>query len=87
MADLTEKRAFFHAYGNLSGNTAVSQLRKLLVKSLFRRKVDASTRACAAMALGEIGSPEARATLKESENDKEPLVRVAVHEALKGATS
>ncbi len=87
LADLTEKRAFFHAYGRLSGNTAVSQLRKLLVKSLFRRKVDAATRACAAMALGEIGSPEATAALKESENDKEPLVRVAVHEALKGATS
>jgi HEAT repeat protein len=39
------------------------------------------------MALGEIGSPEARATLKKFENDKEPLVRVAVHEALAGATS
>ncbi len=87
LADLTEKRAFFHAYGRLSGNTAVAQLRKLLVTSLFRRRVDAATRACAAMALGEIGSPEARATLKESENDKEPLVRVAVHEALKGATA
>lgn len=86
-ADLTEKRAFFHAYGRLSGDTAVAQLRKLLVTGPFRRRVDAATRACAAMALGEIGSPEARATLKKFENDKEPLVRVAVHEALAGATS
>ena len=87
LADLTEKRAFFQAYGRLSGNTAVAQLRKLLVTGPFRRRVDAATRACAAMALGEIGSPEARETLKKFENDKEPLVRVAVHEALTGATS
>ncbi len=86
-ADLTEKRAFFQAYGHLSGTSAVARLRKLLVTGLFRRKVDAATRACAAMALGEIASPEASATLKKFENDKEAMVRVAVHEAQARARS
>jgi HEAT repeat protein len=53
----------------------------------MRKKQDPETRACAAMALGKIGTPEARAVLEAAASDKDPLVRNAVGKALRGATS
>jgi hypothetical protein len=83
-ADLTEKTAFFEAYGMLAGDAGVEKLAsKLVSKGLFRRKADPQTRACAAMALGKIGTPEARKALNAAAGDKEPLVRNAVAKALK----
>lgn len=86
-ADLTEKRAFFEAYGRLAGNAGVAPLRSLLVRGffarLFGRSVDAEVRACAAMALGEIGSSDALEVLAEARQDRDALVRTAVGEALK----
>jgi HEAT repeat protein len=55
----------------------------LVVKGLFARKDDPETRACAAMALGKIRTPEARAALEGASQDKEPLVRNAVSRALR----
>lgn len=83
-ADLTEKMAFYEAYGTLAGPKGVPALAKVLVtKGMFARKQDPETRACAAMALGKIRSAEARAALESATLDKEPLVRNAVTRALR----
>ena len=84
-ADETERRAFFEAYGMLSGAAGVALLEKLLVGKggLLGRKEDALTRACAAMALGKIKAPEARRVLERAADDKDALVRNAVTRALR----
>ena len=84
-ADLTEKMAFFEAYGALSGAAGIPLLEKMLIGKggLLSRKEEPETRACAAMALGRIRSPEARAVLDKASQDKEPLVRNAVSRALR----
>lgn len=86
-ADLTEKMAFFEAYGLLAGPKGVERLRALLLGSggILRRKEDPETRACAAMALGKIKTPEARRALELAAKDKEALVRNAVNKALREA--
>ena len=84
-ADLTEKMAFFEAYGALAGEAGIPALEKLLVPKggLLGRKEDPETRACAAMALGRIRTPAARDVLQKMTQDKEPLVRNAVSRALR----
>jgi hypothetical protein len=83
-AALTEKMTFYEAYGSLAGAKGIPALEKLLVsKGLFARKQDPETRACAAMALGKIRTPEARAVLEKASQDKEALVRNAVSRALR----
>ena len=83
-ADLTEKMAFFEAYGALVGTKGIPALEKMLsAKSLLGKKEDPETRACAAMALGKIRTPEARAVLERAAQDKEPLVKNAVSRALR----
>jgi hypothetical protein len=84
-ADLSEKTAFFEAYGMLAGPEGVSRLAPLLqAGGLFRKKTDPEIRACAAMALGKIGTPEAREALQTALQDKDPLVRNAAGRALEG---
>lgn len=84
-ADLTEKTAFFEAYGLLAGAKGMAKLAALLEpRGLLRRKEDPQIRACAAMALGKIGTPEARDVLARAVGDKDPLVRNAVNRALEG---
>ncbi len=84
-ADLTEKIAFFEAYGALAGAAGISVLERMLMSrgGLLARREDAQTRACAAMALGKIRSSEAKAVLELALNDKEVLVRNAVSRALR----
>lgn len=84
-ADLTEKMAFFEAFGALAGVAGIPMLEKMLIGKggLLSRKEDPETRACAAMALGRIRSPEARAVLDKAAQDKEALVRNAVSRALR----
>ena len=84
-ADLTEKMTFFEAYGALAGSSGIPVLDKMLggKGGLLSRKEDPETRACAAMALGRIKSPEARNILQRAAQDKEPLVRNAVSRALR----
>ena len=87
-ADLTEKMAFFEAFGSLVGGKGIAVLEKMLTpKGLLARKEDPETRACAAMALGKIRTPEARAVLERTAQDKEPLVRNAVSRALREAAT
>ena len=84
-ADLTEKMAFFEAYGVLVGGAGVERLSGMLLSAggLLKRKADPETRACAAMALGKIGTPEAQAVLQQAAKDKDALVRNAINKALR----
>ncbi|HSB53976.1 MAG TPA: HEAT repeat domain-containing protein [Gemmatimonadales bacterium] len=82
--DLTERMRFFEAYAMISGATALETLSALLTPgSLFRRKESAEVRACAALALGRLRSPEARDVLQKHRDDKELIVRNAVSKALR----
>jgi hypothetical protein len=84
-ADLTEKMAFFEAYGSLVGESGVDALDALLNSGGFlKRKEAPEVRACAAMALGRIGSQTALVSLQKALQDKDPLVRNAVTRALRG---
>jgi HEAT repeat protein len=56
-------------------------------KSLFGRREDADLRACAAVALGRIGTAEAQAALRQAANEKDVVVRNAVSRALRGQTA
>ncbi len=83
-AGLAEKKPFFEAYGMFCGNAGVGSLYQMLnAKRMFRRKDDPETRACAALALGKIGTPDARAALEKAKGVKDPLVRNAVGSALR----
>jgi len=83
-ADLTEKMAFFEAFGALVGDKGIPALEKMLAaKGLLGRKEDPETRACAAMALGKVRTTEARAVLERAAQDKDALVRNAVTRALR----
>ena len=83
--DLTEKMAFFEAYGAIAGPSGVASMRNLLLpQGILRRKAPSQVRACAALALGRIGTPEARAALEEASGDKDLIVRNAVNNALRG---
>lgn len=87
-ADLTEKMAFFEAYGALCGDAGVAMLDGLLNrKGLFGRKEDPEFRACAARALGRIGTESALNSLRRAGADKDVLVRNAVARALRGGTA
>jgi HEAT repeat protein len=84
-ADLTEKMAFFEAYGALCGDAGVPLLDGFLNrKSLFGKREDPEWRACAARALGRIGSEPALAALRRAGTDKDILVRNAVSRAMRG---
>jgi HEAT repeat protein len=83
--DLTEKMAFFEAFGSLCGEPGIPMLDGMLnKKGLFGKRGDAEIRACAAMALGRIGTDASFAALRRSASDKDILVRNAVSKALRG---
>jgi len=83
--DLTEKMVFFEAYGLLSGPEAIRNLKPMLATGGFmRKKQEPAIRACAAMALGKIRTPDARAALEAAAAaEKDPLVRNAITKALR----
>lgn len=84
-ADLTEKMALFEAYGAMCGDAGIPLLDGLLNgKGLFGRREDPELRACAARALGRIGSGGAIEALRRAAADKELLVRNAVNRSLRG---
>jgi HEAT repeat protein len=87
-ADLTEKMALFEAFGTLCGDPGINLLDGVLnSRGLFGKKEDPELRACAAMALGRIGSEAATAALRRASTEKEILVRNAVNRALRGGTA
>jgi HEAT repeat protein len=85
-ADLTEKMAYFEAFGALAGESGVSRLDSLLNARSFwlGRKRNPDIRACAAMALGKIKSSSALAALQRAAADKDVRVRSAINKVLRG---
>jgi hypothetical protein len=82
--DLTEKMAFFEAYGAIAGAAALKPLSALLLpRGLLRMKEAPETRACAAIAIGKIRTAEAREILQRAADDKDVVVRNAVNRALR----
>jgi hypothetical protein len=82
--DLTEKMAFFEAYGAIAGAGGLKPLSALLLpRGMLRMKESSEVRACAAMALGKIRTPEARELLQRAADDKDPVVRNAANRALR----
>jgi len=82
--DLTEKMAFFEAYGAIAGPAGLKPLSGILLpRGLLKMKEAPETRACAAMALGKIRTPESREVLARVADDKDLVVRNAVNRALR----
>ena len=87
-ADLTERMALFEAFGAMCGDAGVTLLDGLLNnKGFFGKREDPELRACAAMALGRVGTPNAIGSLRRAAADKEILVRNAVNRALRGGVA
>lgn len=83
-ADLTEKMAYFEAYGAVGGNAAVERLDELLnAKGFLGRRSPTDIRACAALGLGQAGTPQAKAALERARHEEDSVVRNAVLRALK----
>jgi hypothetical protein len=55
-------------------------------KGLFGNREDAETRACAAIALGRVGTKKAQEALQRAGAEKDVVVRNAVNRALKQGT-
>ncbi len=84
-SNLSEKMAFFEAYGELCGDEGVSFLDGILnARRLFGRRGNPELRACAAMALGKAGTQRAIEALQRAGADADPLVRNAVSRAVRG---
>jgi len=84
-ADLGEKMALFEAFGSLCGNSGVNELDTLLnARGLLGAKENAEIRACAARALGLIGTPMAMGSLQRAADTKDLVVRNAVARAMRG---
>lgn len=84
-SNLTEKMAFFEAFGLLCGDAGIALLDPLLnAKGFMGKKDDAEMRACAAMALGKINSPKAMDSLNRAAGEKDVVVRNAVSRAIRG---
>jgi len=87
-SNLTEKMAFFEAYGLLSRDAGITLLDGLLnAKGFMGKKDDSEIRACAAMALGKINSPKAIDALNRAAGEKDVIVRNAVSRAIRGGTA
>jgi HEAT repeat protein len=87
-ADLTEKMAFFEAYGAICGDPGVVHLDAILNgKGFLGRREEPELRACAAIALGRIGTPRALDALRKTASEKDVVVRNAVSRALRGGSA
>lgn len=83
-AELPEQIAMFEAYGSVEDPQAVEFLDKYLNgRSFLGRREPAEIRACAALALGRVGTPAASAALRKAAADDDPVVRNAVGRALR----
>lgn len=85
LADVTEKIAFFEAYGLLAGESSVGFLDKILNgKGFLGKREPAELRAGAALGLGKARTASARQALETAKREEDPIVRSAVSRALKG---
>jgi len=84
-ADVSEKVAFFQAYGRIAGGDAVPYLEATLNgKGFLGRREPSEIRAGAALGLGVIDESAARLALERARSDEDPVVRSAVGRALRG---
>jgi len=82
---LAEKIAFFEGYGVLCGDGGVPFLAEILnTRGILGRREDGELRACAAMALGKIGTTAAMDALQKAMADRDVVVRNAVSKAIRG---
>lgn len=82
---LAEKMAFFESYGLLAGDAGTGFLSAILKpRGLFQRREPSELRACAAIALGKIGTPRAIEALQQAGSDGDLIVRNAVTRAIRG---
>jgi hypothetical protein len=88
-SNLTEKMAFFEAFGGMCGEGGIALLDNVLHTKGFLggKRDDSEFRACAAMALGKIGSPKAMESLNKAANEKDVMVRNAVSRAIRGTAT
>ncbi len=87
-SNLSEKMAFFEAYGILSGDAGIPLLDGILhAKGFMGKRDDSEFRACAAMALGKINTAKAVESLNRAASEKDVIVRNAVSKAIRGATA
>jgi HEAT repeat protein len=86
-ADLTEKMAYFEAYGALARDAGIRPLDKLLnERNFWGRRATPEIRACAARALGIIGSGNALESLRRATSERDPMVRSAINRAMRERT-
>lgn len=84
-SNLTEKMAFFEAYGLLCGDAGIPLLDGILhAKGFMGKRDDSEIRACAAMALGKINTTKAMDSLNRAAGEKDVIVRNAVSRAIRG---
>jgi HEAT repeat protein len=84
-ADLGEKMALFEAFGTLCGDGGVAELNALLnARGLLGAREPTEVRACAARALGLVGTPAALSVLERAVDSKDMVVRSAVGRAMRG---
>lgn len=82
-ADLTEQVAYFETYATIAGDAGVALLAGILnARKLLGRRPPPQVRACAARALGVIGTPAVRDPLARASEDPDPVVRSAARRAL-----
>ncbi|MFL5499738.1 MAG: HEAT repeat domain-containing protein [Gemmatimonadaceae bacterium] len=87
-SNLTEKMAFFEAYGALSGAAGIPLLDSILnSKGFMGKKDDSEFRACAATALGKINTAKATESLQRATGEKDVIVRNAVSKAIRGGNA
>lgn len=86
--NLTEKMAFFEAFGALAGDAGVEFLDSVLNgKGTFGKREEPEFRACAAMALGRINTRRALESLEKAAGDKDAVVKNAVTRATRGVAA
>ncbi len=84
-SDITERIAMFEAYGAIGSPDAFGLLDKLLnSKGFLGRREAPEIRACAALALGKLKTPQSRESLIRASKDDDPVVRSAVGRAIRG---
>jgi hypothetical protein len=87
-SNLSEKMAFFEAYGLLCGDGGVPLLDGILhAKGFMGKRDDSELRACAAMALGKVNTPKALESLNKAVGEKDVIVRNAVSRAIRGTAA
>jgi HEAT repeat protein len=84
-ADISEQIAVFESFGRLQDPDGVLILDELLNgRGFLGRRESGEIRACAALGLGKIGTPEAMEALRKAADESDPVVRTAVNRALRG---